>query len=87
MFKYSLKLLKRGSFVQSESGQYYYSFTCTLLQHYDDTLAVGCRLHTYSLLVHQPIEAERVPGLQVVGLLSQNKDIQITGMHLFNYLA
>lgn len=65
----------------------HYSFTCTLLQHYDDTLAVGCRLHTYSLLVHQPIEAERVPGLQVVGLLSQNKDIQITGMHLFNYLA
>lgn len=45
-------------------------FTCALLQHNDDTLAIGSWLHTYSLLVHQTVEAERVPGLQVVGLLS-----------------
>merc|ERR1711915_906845 len=42
--------------------------TCTLLQHDDDTLAISSWLDTYSLLVHQTIEAERVPGLQVVGL-------------------
>merc|ERR1719218_39481 len=40
----------------------------TFLENDDDSLAVSCWLHTYSLLVHQSIEAERVPGLQVVGL-------------------
>lgn len=45
-------------------------FTCTLLQHDDDSLAISRWLHAYSLLVHQTVEAERVPGLQVVGLLS-----------------
>lgn len=44
--------------------------TSALLQHDDHALAISSWLHTYSLLVHQSIEAERVPGLQVVGLLS-----------------
>ena len=47
--------------------------TSALLQHDDHALAISRWLHTYSLLVHQTIEAERVPGLQVVGLLSQKK--------------
>lgn len=50
--------------------------TSALLQHDDHALAISRWLHTYSLLVHQTIEAERVPGLQVVGLLSQKKKIQ-----------
>lgn len=45
-------------------------FTSTLLQHNNNSLAISCWLNTNSLLVHQTIEAERVPCLQVVGFLS-----------------
>lgn len=48
----------------------YQVFTCALLQHDNNSLAVSCWLNTNSLLVHQTIEAERIPCLQVVGLLS-----------------
>ncbi|KAA8584432.1 hypothetical protein FQN60_008217 [Etheostoma spectabile] len=41
--------------------------------HDDDSLAIGSWLHTYSLLVHQTIEAERVPGLQVCPFLLMRK--------------
>lgn len=51
-------------------------FTFAFLQHHNDSLAVGSRLHTDSLLVHQTIEAVRVPGLQVVGLLSHYNTLQ-----------
>lgn len=44
-------------------------FTCTLLQHDNNTLSISCRLNTNSLPVHQPVETEGVLGLQVVGLL------------------
>lgn len=44
--------------------------TSALLQHDHDSFAVSCWLHTNSLLVHQTIEAERVPCLKVVGFLS-----------------
>lgn len=52
-------------------------FTCTSLQHHHHTLAISCRLHTDGLLVHQAVEAERVPGLQVVGFLRQKNDSEI----------
>lgn len=43
--------------------------TSALLQYNHDALAISCWLNTDSLLVHQAIEAERVPCLQVVGFL------------------
>ena len=43
--------------------------TGSLLQDHHDSFAVSRGLHADRLPVHQPVEAERVLGLQVVWLL------------------
>ena len=50
--------------------------TGALLQDDHDPFTVSCWLHAHRLPVHQAVEAERVPRLQVVGLLVDRSTIQ-----------
>lgn len=49
--------------------------TSTFLQDDDHTFAISGRLDANSLAVNETIEAESIPGLQVIWLLEERKDI------------